>query len=54
MFQIYQDTARQWRWRYIARNGRIMADSGEGYASEYNARRAAETFKAEVAVAPIK
>jgi uncharacterized protein YegP (UPF0339 family) len=32
----------QWRWRFIASNGRIIADSGEGYVSEYNATRAAQ------------
>lgn len=21
----------EWRWRFIAKNGRILADSGEGY-----------------------
>ena len=28
---IYQDKRKEWRWRIRARNGRIMADSGEGY-----------------------
>lgn len=30
-----------WRWRLKARNGRIVADSGEAYASRPNALRAA-------------
>jgi uncharacterized protein YegP (UPF0339 family) len=30
-FEIYRDKKNEWRWRYIASNGRIMADSGEGY-----------------------
>ena len=30
-YKIYQDTARQWRWRLIAANGRIIADSAESY-----------------------
>jgi uncharacterized protein YegP (UPF0339 family) len=29
--EYYKDTANQWRWRAIATNGRIVADSGEGY-----------------------
>lgn len=29
-----------WRWRLVARNGRIMADSAEGYARKQNLRRA--------------
>ena len=31
-FVIYRDTERQWRWRLVAANGRIFADSAEGYA----------------------
>lgn len=39
-FEIYPDTAGDWRWRLRAANGRIVADSAEGYASKRNARRA--------------
>jgi uncharacterized protein YegP (UPF0339 family) len=31
-FQIYQDSAKEWRWRLKAAN--IIADSGEGYSGE--------------------
>jgi uncharacterized protein YegP (UPF0339 family) len=31
---IYQDKAGGWRWRLRARNGRIVAESGEGYSSK--------------------
>jgi uncharacterized protein len=30
-FVIYQDAAKEWRWRLWAPNNRVMADSGEGY-----------------------
>lgn len=40
MPDFYEDSAGEWRWRFTARNGRVMADSGEGYATESNARRA--------------
>jgi uncharacterized protein len=30
-FVVYQDLAHQWRWRLIAANNRIIADSAEGY-----------------------
>jgi len=33
-FQIYKDSAGEWRWRLKSSNGRILADSGEGYSSE--------------------
>ena len=29
--EIYRDGRREWRWRLKASNGRILADSGEGY-----------------------
>jgi uncharacterized protein len=30
----YKDTKGEWRWRLKAPNGRIVADSGEGYKNE--------------------
>jgi uncharacterized protein YegP (UPF0339 family) len=39
-FELYLDHAREYRWRLKARNGRIIADSGEGYSTKRNARRA--------------
>lgn len=27
----YRDKKREWRWKLVARNGRIIAVSGEGY-----------------------
>jgi uncharacterized protein YegP (UPF0339 family) len=44
-FHIYQDKRGEWRWRLKARNGRIVADSGEGYARQGNAVRAAEMVR---------
>lgn len=31
--EFYEDKSNKWRWR-LKSNGRIMADSGEGYASK--------------------
>ncbi|WP_244605299.1 HVO_2922 family protein [Halorussus halobius] len=45
-FEVYEDAAGEYRWRLVHRNGRILADSGEGYASRSNARRAVETVTA--------
>lgn len=28
---VYRDVAGEWRWRMLSRNGRIVADSAEGY-----------------------
>lgn len=30
-YVIYRDTNQQWRWRLIAANNRMIANSGEGY-----------------------
>ncbi|UUY01582.1 DUF1508 domain-containing protein [Svornostia abyssi] len=52
-FEIYRDAASEWRWRLKAANGRIVGDSGEGYASQSNARRAAEHARGSIAGAHI-
>lgn len=44
-FHIYQDARGEWRWRLKARNGRIVADSGEGYKRKGNAERAANMVR---------
>ncbi|MDP4024422.1 DUF1508 domain-containing protein [Methylobacterium sp. NEAU 140] len=31
-FELYRDAGGQWRWRLRARNGEVVAESGEGYA----------------------
>jgi len=28
---VYRDARREWRWRAVSRNGRIIAEGGEGY-----------------------
>ena len=33
-FEIYKDTAGEWRWRLKAGNGEKIADSAEGYKSK--------------------
>lgn len=34
----YKDAAGKWRWRFTS-NGRVMGDSGEGYATKASAKR---------------
>lgn len=36
-FRIYEDRRYEWRWRLVASNGRIIADSGEGYTRRHDA-----------------
>jgi uncharacterized protein YegP (UPF0339 family) len=44
-FEIYEDAGGEWRWRLRHRNGNIVADSGEGYASRSNAVEAVTNVK---------
>ena len=44
-----------WRWRLKARNGRIVADSGEAYTSRKRCIAAADRLRdPKMAVAPIE
>ncbi len=36
-FLLYKDDAREFRWRFKASNGKIIADSGEGYINKRDA-----------------
>lgn len=44
VIEVYADIAGSYRWRMKARNGKIIADSAEGYASRRNALRATQAF----------
>lgn len=39
-FIIYPDKSNEYRWRLVAVNGKIIADSAEGYANKSNCRKA--------------
>ena len=51
--EVYVDGKGEWRWRAVARNNRVVADSGEGYASRGNVLRAIRAFKAGFATAKV-
>jgi len=36
-YKLYEDEAGKWRWRLVAPNGRIVADSGQGYKDRRDA-----------------
>lgn len=38
-YVIYTDRAGEYRWRYVANNGNVIADSAEGYVNEADCRR---------------
>ena len=43
-FVVYQ-AADGWRWRLVASNGRIIAESGEAYTRARSALRAVRTVR---------
>jgi uncharacterized protein YegP (UPF0339 family) len=44
-YVMYKDTANQWRWRLVAANEKIVANSGEGYFNKADCRGAIELVK---------
>lgn len=53
-FYRYTDSIGEWRWRFIAANGRRIADSGEGYTSLSACDHAIAVIKKEAPSAPLK
>lgn len=47
-FDVYQALSGDWRWRMVAPGGRVVADSGEDYATKAAARDAIEALQAVV------
>ena len=52
-FEVYEDAGEQWRWRLRHRNGNIIADGAEGYASKQKAEQGLESVKRNVAGAAL-
>ena len=53
-FEIYEDTAGEWRWRLRHRNGSILADSAEGYARRDGAEDGINSVKRDAPGAPVE
>ena len=53
-FELYEDREGKYRWRLVHRNGNILADSGEGYASRQKARQGIESVKQNALDAPVE
>lgn len=49
--EIYQDTAKGWRWRFRARNGRLVASSGQSFKGRASSLRAASTLAKKMVAA---
>jgi uncharacterized protein YegP (UPF0339 family) len=48
-FEVYQDRAGEWRWRLRAKNGQIVANGGEAFASKGNVLRSIKAVRKAVA-----
>jgi uncharacterized protein YegP (UPF0339 family) len=52
-FFVYKDQRFEWRWRLVAGNNRIIADSGEGYINRQDCVRILNMFAGDARV-PIR
>ena len=48
VFEIYEDSAKEHRWRLKDSAGKIMATSGEGYKEKGDCRKAVDKIKGDV------
>jgi uncharacterized protein len=53
-FYIYKDAKGEYRWRLRANNGRIVADSGEGYTKKDKCEHGIELVKEQSPTAPVE
>ena len=53
-FELYKDTKGEFRWRLVASNGQMIANSGEGYKSKDSAKNGIESVKKNAASAAIE
>jgi uncharacterized protein YegP (UPF0339 family) len=44
-FHVYKDRRNEYRWRLIAANGKILADSAEGYTTKQSCKDGIELVK---------
>ena len=52
-FHIYKDDKGEWRWRLKATNGKILADSGEGYSTKQACKVGINLVKSTTASTPV-
>lgn len=52
-FEHYQDNRNEWRWRFVARNGRTIAVASEGYRSEADCLNGIRLMQEEAPTAPL-
>lgn len=52
-FEIYRDSAEEYRWRLRADNGNIVADSGQGYSRRTDCENGIEHVRNQAANADL-
>ncbi len=52
-FEVYQDGQQNWRWRLRHQNGRLIAESGEGYVAKADAMNGIRAVKDDARDAPV-
>ena len=52
-FELYTDAKGEFRWRLIASNGQMIANSGEGYKTKVSAKAGIESVKKNAPAAEI-
>lgn len=52
-FEIYRDARDEFRWRFQANNGKVLAESGEGYLNRVNCEHGIILIKQEAGNATI-
>src|SRR5262245_17664850 len=53
-FEVYQDKAKEYRWRLKAANGKILATAGQGYKAKADCVHGIERIQADVASDKLK
>ena len=53
-FVVYRDRRQEYRWRFVAPNGRTIADSGEGYNNKSDCLAGIQILKEHAASAPVE
>ncbi len=53
-FELYKDNTGEYRWRFISSNGRIIADSGQGYKNKSDCQNGIDLIKGEAPAAQVE
>ncbi|WP_336135133.1 HVO_2922 family protein [Natronomonas amylolytica] len=53
-FELYEDSAGEYRWRLRHDNGNIIADSGQGYSSKQKAKQGLRSVRRNAPGAPVE